>query len=203
MLASNATSSVKTLTFLQYLSNTAGQSSYTFTSANLGTATSDRVILVCPFGSSGSNHSINSVTLGGNAMTSVVSVSGVQQPTGIYRISVPSGTTANIVVSFSITTTRCGIAMYSLTGYGTVTNYDTASNSTTAASNTVTIDTLSGGSIVGFSNQIFNPPNTISSVTGFANTDVNVITDSTSRVFAGSTNNTTTATNATYGLTYS
>lgn len=198
-----AAAGARRLTFLQYLANTAGASSYTFTSANLGITSPDRVILVCAFGSSGSNFSINSVTLGGNAMSAVVSLASVNAPMGIYSISVATGTSANVVLTFSATSTRAGIAMYSLTGFGTVTTHDTASNTTTAAANTALIDTAANGCIVGFSSQFNNPVRTISSVSGFTTTDVNTITDSTSRVFAGNVGRTAAATNATYGVTYS
>lgn len=198
----NRAANKKKLTFLQYDANTAGQTSYTFTSQNLGTATNDRVIIVCAFGSAGSAFTLNSVTLGGTAMTSVVTTGSANAPTSIYRITSTSGTSANVVVTFSGTSTRCAIAMYSLTGFGTVTNHDTASTLSTAATLSNTIDTAYNGVIIGMGSQFSTTGTTIDSFAGFTSKDVDAVPDTGSRLFVGSSSFTSAATNATYSVTF-
>jgi len=199
----NRSANKKKLTFLQSAANTAGQTSYTFSSQNLGVATNDRVIIVCAFGSAASSFTLNSITLGGTAMTSVVSTGSTVAPTSIYRITSTSGTSANVVVTFSGSSTRCAIAMYSLTGFGTVTNHDTASTLASTATLSNTIDTAYNGVIIGIGNQFRTGGSTISSYAGFTSKDVDSVPDTDSRLFVGSSNFTTAATNATYSVTFS
>lgn len=200
----NRAANKKKLTFLQYTDNTAGQTSYTFNSQNLGTATNDRVIIVCALGSAGSAFTLNSITLGGNAMTSVITTGSTTIPTSIYRITSTSGTSADVVVTFSGTSTRAAIAMYSLTGFGTVTNHDTASTLATTATLSNTIDTAYNGVIIGMGSQFRSfSTSTISSFAGFTTKDVDAVLDVENRVFAGSSSFTQAATNATYSVTFS
>lgn len=113
--------------------NTSG-TSFTFTSQSIGTASSDRVVLVvaCAVTSSPGT-TISGVTIGGTSATSLVSTTGGSTgnylPAAIYALLVSSGATANIVVSTSNSSSRAGIGVYTLTGSrGSSTTYNTSSS---------------------------------------------------------------------------
>jgi len=193
----NVTSS-KALNYIGAVSNTTGATTYTFTAANIGTATSDRVIVVGVMLNSSTNRTVSSVTLGGNAMTSIVGTNSASN-TALFRISVASGTTADIVVTGSGASNGCYVVVYSLTGWGTVTTYDSNSAaSTNAATISTTIDTASGGAVIGIQNR-FNTGSVTTA--GFTTQNVNTTFDGTQRIYAGNTFPTTSATGTTYSVT--
>jgi hypothetical protein len=189
--------SSKDLNYIGAVSNTTGATTYTFTAANIGTATSDRVIVVGVMLNSSTNRTVSSVTLGGNAMTSIVGTNSASN-TALFRISVASGTTADIVVTGSGASNGCYVVIYSLTGWGTVTTYN--SNSATGSSATIstTIDTASGGAVIGIQNR-FNTGSVTTA--GFTTQNVNTTFDGTQRIYAGNTFPTTSATGTTYSVT--
>lgn len=193
------------LTFIGFTSQTLDLTTYTFTGVNLGEATNDRVIVVCAYGSAGSARTVNSITLAGNTMTSVVGVTSVNNPSQMSRITSTTGTSATIVVTFSGSVNRCGIAVYSITGYGTVTNHNTASTTGVAATTlSVTLNTPYNGSVIGFYTSFLGTGATsISSTAGFTSTDTNQVVETNQRVFSGSVPRTQSATGATYSVTAS
>lgn len=131
-------------------SSSTDATSYTFTSQSIGTASATRIVVVavyCRSTSAGSN--ISSVTIGGNAMTSRVSVgnsntSGGQSRVALFTYPLTTGTTATIVVNYSTTSARCGIAVYNLfdatSETPVVTNTSNGSATLTLSSNTVSGD---------------------------------------------------------------
>lgn len=137
-------SSMATMTYIDSSYKSSYYSSvWAFLSSNLGTAYDDRRIIIFARSNGGS---ISGITVDGIAASGVVSIS-----TGaIYAITVPSGTTATIVVETSSPVTSCAIAIYSMTGHSstTATDTDTASIASTAVSGTINYN--SGGAVVGF-----------------------------------------------------
>jgi hypothetical protein len=193
----NAISS-KDLNYIGAVNNTGSATTYTFTAANIGTATSDRVVVVGVMLNSSVSRTVSSVTLGGNAMTSIVGTNSASN-TALFRISVASGTTADIVVTGSGGANGCYVVVYSLTGWGTVTTYDSSSAaSTSAATISATINTASGGAVIGIQNR-FNTGSVTTS--GFTTQNVNTTFDGTQRIYAGNTFPTTSATGTTYSVT--
>lgn len=123
------------LSFLQTATNTLNNSTYTFTSQNVGAASSDRYVVAVIFGySATSGRTVSSVTIGGISATISVQTSNAStsRVTAIALANVPTGATANVVVDFSDTMNNCGIGLYRLTEISTDTPFDTG----TAASNT-------------------------------------------------------------------
>lgn len=127
---------------------------YTFAGCAIGTAAADRIILVGVCGQDGSAAGVASMTIGGNAATEIIeansSVGGNVVNVALYYLLVPSGTTADVAVTFGggQSAAAAGVwAIYSSTG--TPTN----SNSSTAGSgdNTDTIDCPANGVVVGYS----------------------------------------------------
>jgi hypothetical protein len=188
---------VKALDYIGAVSNTTGATTYTFTTANIGTAASDRVIVVGVMLNSSVSRTVSSVTLGGNAMTSIVGTNSASN-TALFRISVASGTTADIVVTGSGGANGCYVVVYSLTGWGTVTTYNSNSAAGSSATISTTIDTVSGGAVIGIQNRFSTGAITTA---GFTTQDVNTTFDGTQRIYAGNTFPTTSATGTTYSVT--
>jgi hypothetical protein len=90
--------------------------SYTFTAAAIGAAGGNRRVAVIVASASGGSPVVSGLTIGGISASEVV---GQTTGNGFQRISiwvadVPTGTTANIVVSYAATQGRCGVAVYAL-----------------------------------------------------------------------------------------
>lgn len=117
--------------YLQFASNTADQSSYTFSSQSLGAADSERYIIVgiSTRKAGTGSMTLNSVTIGGvSATISVQKQSTVDGDTCLSAIviaKVPTGTTGDVVVTFSETVLRCGITMYRAVDLASTTADDT------------------------------------------------------------------------------
>lgn len=155
LLVSTNINAALVLTYLQSAEDEADLTTYTFASQNLGTASSDRYIIV---GASGRDFgttakSITSVTVGGVSATEIHQAQGTATGTtvsGLYIAAVPTGTTGDVVVTFSEVFIKSNIALWAATGLDSA--YDFAS-STTSVSNALTtdVDVLAGGSAVSLS----------------------------------------------------
>lgn len=99
------------------------RSTYTFSAASLGSAASDRVIIVAVMARSGTGTTpaVNSVTVDGISATNVGSVVQTGSSTANHNIvsmwqaEVPSGTSGDVVVVFNRTMARCTASMYRAT----------------------------------------------------------------------------------------
>ena len=118
-----------TLAFTASAVNTSAQSSYTFSSQAIGTASSDRVVVVGTSGGSGATDAVSSMTIGG---VSAVKAIGIVNNTGteIWYATVPTGTTASVVVNWGGTKNRSGIGVWALTGVSGIGATNTSSSST-------------------------------------------------------------------------
>lgn len=136
--------------FLQQATNGTTQTTYTFSSQNLGTAASDRYIVVAVgWRKSGSAPSLSSVSVGGVSATSVVNYkSGTTTATGaaIFIAAVPTGTSGDVVITFSADSASCGIALYRVTGLTDTTPIETATSN--ANPRAVTLNGVEGGFII-------------------------------------------------------
>jgi hypothetical protein len=136
-------------------SNASGASSYTFTSQNIGTPGSTRIVVVGVFAqTTGCPETVSSVTIGGSSATEATSANGCDSIGGsftdIWYLAVPTGAAATIVVNFSNSVNRAGIFVYNV--FGTSSSFSAANNDAsgtpgTSASATVTVP--SGGGTVG------------------------------------------------------
>jgi hypothetical protein len=183
--------------------STTDASSYTFTSADIGTATDRSIVVVAIHYRSSS---ISSVTVGGVSATQVVSV-GAGLNTAIYRASGVTGTTANIVVNLSGTASRCLVAVYALYNLRSNTPYDSSTTFTLGGtSQTRTLDTIVDGVIVAAGSA--NASRTFTWTGATENYDTVIESaDSYSGASASATSNTTTTVSLTIaggsaGITY-
>jgi len=140
-----------TFSFLQAASDSADLDTYTFASQNLGTADSNRYIIVSlsARATTTTAFTVSSVSVGGVTGTIVQQYSNVITNvclSAIAIVAVPSGTTGDVVVTLSRTALRCCIALYGAVGIN-----PTATDSGTSgdANPTYAIDIAADGVAIG------------------------------------------------------
>lgn len=135
--------------FLQANANTSTLTTYTFSGENIGTASGGRYVFVGVTGRSVVGGGIASATIGGITATidvSVVNSSSNYTTAGIIKAAVPTGTTGDVVITFSSEQLRCGIGVWYAPSISTAT--PTSTGSSTAAAPTANMDVNDGGFIV-------------------------------------------------------
>jgi len=105
----------------------ADASSYTFSSANLGSSVDRHVAVVFGAASSGTNPAVSSATIAGVSASVVVEKSAANQVcVHVIIAKIPAGTiSGDIVVNFDMTMLRCHPVVYELIGAGSATAHDT------------------------------------------------------------------------------
>lgn len=113
-----------TISYVTKASSTSGLTTYTFSSLSLGTEASDRIIAVT-IGGSVSSDSVSTVTINGVSAT-VLNHSGSNtfRTVAMAYAEVPSGTTGDVVVTWSGAADNCQIGVFKITG-ADITPYDT------------------------------------------------------------------------------
>lgn len=160
------------ISFLQGSMDISDLTTYTFASQNLGAADPNRWIVVCVGGAHNAARSISSVTVGGVSATKIVQAEGstVFRHTSIWVAYVPTGTSGDIVVTWSGAIGRCGYSAYSLiTASAPTTAFDTQTDLTLTSSYlSVSINRPAGGVIVA---STINISSTTTSVTWAGTTE--------------------------------
>ena len=135
------------LTFKETAVDGATKTAYTFSAVDIGTASADRYVLLGVQMRAIGDIAINSVTIGGETATIVADVrnagGGNTTRTFIASALVISGTTADVVVTYSGDCLGCGIGVFTSTGINN-TATDTAT-STVDAPTSSTLDVVAGG----------------------------------------------------------
>lgn len=111
-------------------SKTTDATSFTFAGTSIGTAGPNRLVVVASAMRSTSSNSYSSVTIGGSAAAAAVEQNAVQTNVGLHALLVPSGTTADIVVTMTGTAARCVIGVYALYNLASTTAAATAYDAT-------------------------------------------------------------------------
>ena len=116
-------------------------STITFSSQSLGTASSDRVIVVALAYEDEDDLTVSTITLGGTEMNLAVSeiaTNGDDNEVFLYYLSSSSGTTADVAVTFTGGTANgVGIDVYSLTGIASSFPQDTMTDSSISSGTTL------------------------------------------------------------------
>ena len=123
-------------------SDTVDRTIYTFSAQAIGTPASDRRIVVVAHGSVTGPPVVSSATIGGITATNALEVSDGAATNTILIATVPTGTTADVVITYNIQAARCGISVYRMTGASSATPFATANDITLAGdvlSTTITI----------------------------------------------------------------
>lgn len=139
------------LTFLQSAVSGSDLSNYTFSSQNLGTASADRHIIASVTGRAVGTPTLTGVTIGGVAATSVVNqvntTGGNTSLAALFIAPVPTGTTGDVTLAFSLSFLRAGIGLWAATGLSSATAID--SSGSTANDPTYAIDIPANGFAIG------------------------------------------------------
>jgi len=162
----NSASAAVSVSYLQTAAGSGDQSSYTCAACNIGAAASDRYIIVVVHtrDSGTAAKTLNSVTVGGvqaTILSQVQSASTNSNIAGLAIVRMPTGTTADITITFSEVMLRAAISVYRVTGISAATPYDLVTS--TASNPSGTIDVPAGGFAIGVAN---SGANTTASWTG-------------------------------------
>jgi hypothetical protein len=139
------------------LNVTGGQTTYTFTALNIGSADPTRFVVI---GISARDVSltISSVTIGGSTATLLKSQQdpGPFTTAAFYGLSVPSGTTADVVVNFGGSgPINCAVVSYSLYNLNSTTPVASASANlaTTGTALSLNANTTTGSIVLGLTSE--------------------------------------------------
>lgn len=140
-------SAVKSLTFQNSYNTPSGSNPYTFASVSIGSASSDRYVIVAWLAAQDAGVGFSSATIGGVSATTIVSNNQNGGHAAIFIANVTSGTTANIVVTLdgAITAGQQAIAVWTATGLSSTTAVNSGSDVANSGTQSVTLSTASGG----------------------------------------------------------
>ena len=129
--------------------NSITTASQTYSSQGIGMPSSDRVVLVSIYSKGQLTKVVQSITCGGVSMTKMRSVTYTRGESGIWGVAYPTGTTADIVVTYpAANISRNFIAVHALTGTaGDFTEFDFGSDSASTTMST-TLDIPANGAVL-------------------------------------------------------
>ena len=147
--------SVATVAFTHSASLEPNATNFTFNSVDIGSATSDRKVVVAGMVSGGGTGTISGCTLDGSAMTENVkpAIDGEGQ-CAIFEIEVSSGTSATVVLQNTGSKGWGAIAVFALTGAALTATNTTSTTGDTTPNSTITIP--AGGVAVGCTTAVFS-----------------------------------------------
>lgn len=132
-------------TYIASYGDSANLSTYTFTNCNIGTASSDRFVVVACHHESGGT--FTGCTIDGVAAT-LLAVANAGQAVALYGLAVPSGTTATIAFTLSSSSTFGVIGIWSVTGLQSTTPTDIIQKVQDAATVSDVIDVSADGIVI-------------------------------------------------------
>lgn len=142
-----------TVTWASSAKSTSALTTYTFSSLSIGTASSDRKIIVnvhAEANGAGTALSVSSLTVDGISATLLVAFPTTdgsdRVAQEVWIASVPTGTTGNVVVTMAAGITRCGVGVFATTGASSTAS---ATYTSTADPLSVSASCQSGGAIIG------------------------------------------------------
>lgn len=150
-------SSVKpSITYNGSASNDTNITTYTFTSVSIGTAATNRIVMVAVTSSSGTPaRTITSATIAGVSATVLDVNTSFTNRTAFIYANIPTGTTATIVVTFSGAMTRCAVGSYSLYNLKS-TNYIDSGTGSFSGTASATVSVPADGIVIAGIVQISN-----------------------------------------------
>ena len=145
-------SAAATVTFTDSSVDATDATTYTFSTQSIGTASADRKVVVAAdtAGGAASADGISSMTIAGESATQVIATIaplGDETQVELWQADVPTGTTADIVVTWNGAHGRCGISVWGVTGALSAATDTLEDNSSTTAE-TGTIDVPAGGVLI-------------------------------------------------------
>lgn len=128
-----------TIAFTDSSIDASNASTYTFSSQALGTAAADRVIVVGLFGDTA--RTVSSVTIGGVSASRVKRQLNTGNFVELWQAAVPTGTTGDVVITFSGACSRSGVGVWALYG-ANPTAHDTGASSANPGTDTLDVPAL-------------------------------------------------------------
>ena len=137
-------------TFQQSNTSNTDASSYTFTAEPIGAADANRrVVVAIGYAAASGGRTLSSVTIGGVTASVDADPGAITGNRRIYLVSavVPTGTTANVVITLSNTVTRIGIGVWTLDNMAPTGQTAAVLN---ASSGTLTVTTATDEGVICF-----------------------------------------------------
>lgn len=131
-------SSVATISYRTNTSDSVDRSVYTFPGLDIGTAGTNRHVVVGVV-SSGTSPSISGITIGGASATAMIEQAETNLKIGLWIAQVSSGATGDVVVTHTGTMLRCGVIVWAVYDLLSATPTATASDSAPPLSQSLTI----------------------------------------------------------------
>lgn len=122
-----------TITYTANAQSASDLTTYTFSTQAISTAASNRKVAVITYANAGTAATVSSMTIGGVSATQVIGVQSGNKTGAIWIADVPTGTTADVVVTWSAGRVRCAIIVFAIYGTFSSTAYDTGSDITMVA----------------------------------------------------------------------
>ncbi len=123
------------VTYLQDAVLTTDVGTYTFSSQNIGTASDARWIVAGIGWAAGVSRTFTSCTIGGVTATTLVAANDSATEARLVIAKVPTGTTADVVVTLSGAAVRCAISLWHVLSYNDLTTpFHTGSDNTLSGS---------------------------------------------------------------------
>jgi hypothetical protein len=140
-----------TLVYQDYQGSSANSSSYTFSSMGIGTADVNRKVLVCIGSVAPQDLLPTSVSVGGISASLIVSQ--IESPDGvanlaIFEATVPTGTTADVVVGFANSQNTVTCVTYSANGLNMTPTDSDGEGGISSSSITATVTRSNGGFVL-------------------------------------------------------
>jgi hypothetical protein len=137
-----------TMSFTANAADSSNTDVYTFSAMSLGAAAANRKIIVAAYGSGGTDRTVSNVTIGGVSDTEIattISSSGAIR-TYLGIADVPTGTTGDVVVTFSGSYSRAGAAVWRVVDLDSSTAHQTGTDADDANGDlAVSLDVPAGG----------------------------------------------------------
>ena len=145
-----------TIEFTASAVDSVNATTFTFSSQSLGTVASDRKIVVNVSGGEGGVFTVSSVTVAGNSATQVVtSTLDGETINDLWQVDVPTGSTGDVVVTWSGSKGNCGIGVYAVFG-AAASATDTGTSNANPGTDTLNIPAngvaIAGYTLVGVGN---------------------------------------------------
>ena len=145
-----AATSVATISFASSAISASDLTTYTFSAAALGTAASNRKIVVAASSAVSTTAIVSTLTVNGVSATYITG-SRVRHPDNervieLWQADVPTGATGDVVVTFSSAENRCGIGVWAVYGAAAAAHATATDNSSPYSQNVVV---PTGGVIIG------------------------------------------------------
>lgn len=140
-----ATGGDATIAYASTASKSAPSSPATFTAAGIGTAAANRYVIVALSGYRNGSGNVPTVTVGGTSITHVATADTATFESYIYAGNITSGTTADIIATYTAGWYNLNCSVWAAFGIATATAYASASDLTAGGTMTASIDIPAGG----------------------------------------------------------